>query len=131
MISAWQVYWVMQLDSIISITGWLSFFGCFFGGIGFIVHRVARSMDDEESKAVAAATWLSKPVLMLGLLSLFANGFLPSSKTAAAMIVLPAITSDMVIDTVSPEARELYGLAKGALKNLGAKDKAAEPEKAK
>ena len=40
----------------------------------------------------------------------------PSSKTAAAMIVLPALTSEEVVGTVKSEAKEPYEMAKEALK---------------
>ena len=133
MVTAWQVYWAMQLDSILIVTGYLSFICTFFGGIGYLGHRVARvySEDDPDLKSVVASTWIAKPMFLIGILAIAANAFLPSSKTVAAMIVLPAITSETVIDNVTPEAKELYGLAKDALKNLGAKDKPVEPKKAK
>lgn len=131
MITAWQIYWVMQLDNILAVTSTISFFATSFGGIAYLAHRVAKTSgrEDDEAKLIANATWISKPMLAVGLLCIAANAFLPSSKTAAAMIVLPAITSDKVIETVTPEARELYELAKDALRSVSKKETAADAPK--
>ena len=112
MITAWQVYWVMQLDDI-RLFLLLVFSSLIFGVITF-----APLWIDKKDWHVAV-----KRTAIGSLLMLFLAVMLPSTKTAATMIVLPAITSDEVIDTVTPEAKELYGLAKDALKNLGAKNK--------
>lgn len=53
----------------------------------------------------------------------------PSSKTIAAMIVLPKITSPQAIDTVSKESRDIYELAKKALANLADGKPAAKDTK--
>lgn len=112
MITAWQVYWVMQLDTI------RLFILLVFGGLVFGIVTIAPVWIDKKDWHVAVKRTAIGSLLMLFLLT-----FIPSSKTVATMIVLPAITSDAVIDTVTPEAKELYGLAKDALKNLGAKNK--------
>jgi hypothetical protein len=52
----------------------------------------------------------------------------PSTKTVAAMIVLPKLTSPQALDTMGKEGQELYGLAKKALENL-ADDKKKEDAK--
>lgn len=112
MITAWQVYWVMQLDDI------RLFILLVFGGLifGVIIFTPVWIVEKDWHAAV-------KRTVIGSLLMLFLLTFMPSSKTVATMIILPTITSDEVIDTVTPEAKELYGLAKDALKNLGAKDK--------
>ena len=51
----------------------------------------------------------------------------PSSKTIAAMIVLPKITSPQALDTMGKESRDIYELAKKALSKL-ADDKPASTE---
>lgn len=49
----------------------------------------------------------------------------PSTKTVAAMIVLPKLTSPQALDAMGKEGQELYGLAKDALRKL-ADDKPKE-----
>lgn len=122
MISAWDVYWVMQLDSI----------GCAMvlfaalltvGGI-ILLWASCEDADKGDEGAEAVFKWSGRAFLF-GVFLGFASALVPSSKTAAAMIVLPAITSDAVVDTVAPEAAELYNMAKDALRDL-AKEKKAE-----
>lgn len=112
-ISAWDVYWVMQLDAIgvamvlISIVGMI-IVGCLFLG------------------------WLEKdvPGFVLALITpawgfaLLLAIFLPSTKTAAAMIVLPAVANN---ETVQTEAVDLCRLAKKALADaVGEEPEAAQ-----
>jgi hypothetical protein len=54
---------------------------------------------------------------------------MPSTKTIAAMIVLPKITSPQAINTMSKESRDIYDLAKRALTKLV--DDKPDQEKAK
>lgn len=70
-------------------------------------------MDDDYRmiKVAKSILSISIPLLIIGTL-------LPSSRTAAAMIVVPALTSKEVVEPVAGEAKELYDLAKEALKNL-------------
>lgn len=145
MISAWDVYWVMQLDSIggalTVLTGLvaLAFVCCFVVGL-----LNAGSNPDEwsapQNKAAAERekqigqkliSWL-KPLGAAFAVLLVTSALLPSSKTAAAMLILPAITSDNVVEAIKPEARELYDLAKDALRGLGkpeAKEAAKDGDK--
>ena len=112
MITPFQVYLVMQLDSI-------SFFSAFLF-VFFLVSIVFTLADyppDDDQKLLSV-----KRILKIELIcaSIFCSicAFMPSSKTAAAMIILPAITSDKVVNAVTPELKELYSLTKDALKNL-------------
>lgn len=119
MISAWDVYWVMQLDSI---GGGLVFVGliCLLSG-GFFS---AVALEQQ----VYRVLWLTVPVLGLGVACFLGNIFLPSSKTAAAMYIVPRLTSGEAIEAMKPEARELYELAKDAIREL-ATDKKRKVEK--
>jgi hypothetical protein len=143
MIDAWDIYWVMQLDSIGRSLRFIVFALFILSG-AFSIRAVwcsVQSPDDwlsEECKTAAAASRASEPaarsaairfgVAFLAVMSV--NALIPSSKTAAAMIVLPALTSESVVQTVAPEARELYELAKDALRNVS-KDKGAKEGEAK
>lgn len=110
--TAWQVYWVMQLDSI-GIG--LFFFGAAFLAAAGLILKVSEY--DEEPAFKPAGICFA-----IGLLILMGDAFLPSTKTAAAMVVLPAITSESATAAVAPEVRELYDLAKDALKHAAGKD---------
>jgi hypothetical protein len=127
MVSAWDVYWVMQADSIGIALGMLSF----FAGVGVVVLMLfgwlAKSDCNSEGIGIAMHRHL-RWVLPLFAVSLVSAALLPSSKTAAAMILVPALTSEQVIEPAGAEARELYDLAKQALRNV-ATQKQEEPAK--
>lgn len=141
MISAFDVYLVMQMDS----------FGSTFAGIGFLAAAMSvcsffawyfcasadpdewysegfkKAAENRKKRAPSMFSVFRKSAVVS--LAAFAIGsFIPSTKTAAAMIVLPAITSDRVINAVTPELRDLLDLTKGALRNMaGEKKDAHEP----
>lgn len=115
--SAWTVYWVLQLDSIRFVFVMLtilsliaSFLATVFGGL------MITGYGDEDKGNGAKLLSYAKRLWMAFVVSLLASNLIPSSKTAAAMIVLPALTSEEVVGTVKSEAKELYEMAKEALK---------------
>src|SRR5690606_27484916 len=108
----------MQLDSI--------GIGLVFSGTVFVVASVAMFAYVADVHQRVSAWGVILGLVGFGMWG--ANMFLPSSNTAAAMMVLPAITSESVVQTVAPETRELYELAKDALRSV-AKDKAPEHAK--
>lgn len=116
MISAFEIYLVMQLDTI------KFFVGFWTVSLAILTLAWCRSAADSKDDKMFA---LGKYPAMLAAVFMMLGAVLPNSKTAAAMIVLPAITSDSVIEKVTPEAAQLYGMAKDALRNLSKK----EPEK--
>lgn len=123
MISAFDVYLVMQLDHISSalcgifIFSIIAFLPCF--AISALPSSdCATEFDNELSRKCRKAAKL------LGITSIaicFIATFIPSSTTAAAMILLPKIASEKNMQVVGKEAGELYGLAKKALEKLGDK----------
>ena len=113
MISAWQVYLVMQLDSITSTA---TIIGTVLGACAFATGATGIMCEEDFLQNVGKKLlWVSVPLLTIATL-------LPSSRTAAAMIVVPAFTSKEVVEPVAGEAKELYNLAKEALKNLAKKE---------
>ena len=124
MISPLEVYLVMQLDAIIS--GLFVIIGFAVFTIGAIALAIALERDDTSStnpeylQLVARHRKLGKLACAMAALIIVAN-LIPSSRTAATMIVLPAVTSREVAEVVGPEAKELYNLAKDALRSLGTK----------
>lgn len=116
--SAWTVYWVLQLDSIrfvfilLAILSVLAaFLTTIFGGM------MSTGYGDEEKGNGAKLLGYAKRLWVAFAALLIAANLTPSSKTAAAMIVLPALTSEEVVGTVKSEAKELYEMAKEALKD--------------
>lgn len=120
MISAFTVYLVMQADAI----GFSSCFaGCCFGLIGALLWLFGMDYENEKQEKIGRA------LAIFGVLTFVAGVLIPSTKTATAMLIVPAITSGEVIEMATPEARELYDLAKGALKSFGADKCPKEVEK--
>jgi hypothetical protein len=117
MISAFDVYLVMQLDSIKDAIAaiMVALFCLVFAQVLFLI------IEEVYSKALLI---LSSLLLVA---SITAFSFIPSSKTAAAMMIIPKLTSLEAIETVNPEVKELYDLAKGALR--GVVEKNVEKEK--
>jgi hypothetical protein len=111
------VYLVLQLDSIIFAAGLSSVVAAVATFVFGLYHLFAHiEGDDPMPGATSALKW----ALGLSLCALLVVTFLPSTKTAAAMIVLPALTSPQVTEPLGREAGELYQLAKDALKRAGA-----------
>lgn len=103
MITAWDVYWVMQLDSIAAL-----FFGlAIVGACVAVIAGIATLCEDWRPKKSLAVVYSCALVAVT-----LAAALTPSSKTAAAMIVLPAIANN---ETLHAEAGKLYELAKKAL----------------
>lgn len=115
-LTPFQVYLVMQLDSINTLAFVFGVLSAIVFTISFICYVVNNASSKKEEAACAEmALGIAKKVGVLAALSLILGTFLPSTKTAAAMIVLPAIANNEAIQT---EAGELYGLAKEGLRNL-------------
>ena len=117
--NAWQVYWVMQLDSI--------GIGIFLFGLVLILLGLLALVFAADGCDESLSPRFVLGVIASGALLWFVDMFLPSTKTAAAMIVLPAITSESATAAVAPEVRELYDLAKDALRHAAGKDEKKQP----
>lgn len=121
-ISAWDIYWVLQLDSLNATVSLI--------GVAFLAAGVAaliatgfhagnddfscnRGKDDERKATRRRIMKIPAVALPASALLFVATGFLPSTKTAAAMYIIPAVANN---ETLRQEASELYGLAKEALK---------------
>lgn len=110
MISAWNVYLVMQLDSIVVAAFGMAVILGIAAIICTIVAAIAGAEGEPLAPRMARAT---KSVSAAFFVAVLASALLPSTKTAAAMIVLPAMANN---ETLKREADDLYGLAKQALK---------------
>lgn len=127
MISAWDVYWVMQLDSISGLFEWIAWLSVpvtvGLAWIGALISDIGSNQTDDEKILWARAVQWIKRTAALGIACAVTASFIPSTKTAAAMIVLPSIANN---ETLHREAGELYGLAKQALKEAVSGDAPAK-----
>jgi hypothetical protein len=117
MISAFDVYLVMQLDSIKAALGMLS-----FASLASVILAVIFLADTNDEDLAKTAIYYGKRIVVAAVAFALLCCATPSSKTAAAMIILPAVTSEQVTTVLSAEGQELYGIAKEALKGLLEKD---------
>jgi hypothetical protein len=121
MISAFEVYLVLQLDSISNGLNFLTLLaGCAVIGL-YVIGFFCKYEEYEDSDSYNVGVSLHQKVPKAGalFLSLFiVNALFPSTKTAAAMIMLPVITSKDVIEPIAGKAKEFYTLTKEALKSL-------------
>lgn len=115
--SPFLVYLLFQSDSISAALTIIAVIAGLAFCIAVPVKMAAKfDMDTDDGAAIAyktsrAAIWVCPFLIAAGI-------FMPSTKTIAAMIVLPKITSPQAIDTMSKESRDIYDLAKKALANL-------------
>jgi len=109
----------MQADSIKELFVLGGFFLCF---VFFSVAAFVWAEVDEVPKKMFSFVFAGVGFLVVGSL-------IPSSKTLAAMIVLPAITSEEVVSIIKPEAKELYELTKDALRSMATEKSIEETEK--
>lgn len=131
MISPLTIYWIMQLDRIAFTSRLLAVLLL----VGFIVTALcwadfASDADwyegrhrDRALEGARRFRRLSLACAISAVFLFFTSAFIPSSKTAAAMVLIPAIANN---ETVQKEAGELYQLAKDGLKELVKPD---EPKK--
>lgn len=116
MISSWEIYWVMQLDTINNFAGFASFIGLI--GVPFVWGFVLSETEGMATRIAASA------ITTMWAFALSLAVFLPSSKTAAAMIVIPAIANN---ERFQAEAGDLYQLAKQGLQKLVAEEQDKKP----
>lgn len=133
MISPWEIYLVLQLDTIgttLGVTSALLGVSALVAGLwGGFEKSMSNSFPELEMSKRERANgdrlhgW-AKRLAIFAVPILALNALLPSSKTAAAMIIIPAIANN---ETIQKEAADLYGLAKEALTEAIKPD--AEPKK--
>lgn len=128
MVTPWEIYWVLQLDSInnaissVAILSTIAALALWFIGICFSFANPDEWFAEENKASSRHMLALSKPVMKWALRITLALvtpssvlcAFLPSTSTMAAMIVAPKIINS---PTVQHEAGDLYKLAKQALEN--------------
>lgn len=112
MISGWDIYWVMQLDSIRTGLFMLSLLLCM---LAIFSPSLAMILDVDADDFIAMVKKNYRKVLAVIAIPLFAAIALPSSRTAAAIIIIPAVAND---EAIQKEAGDLYQLAKDGFRQL-------------
>lgn len=130
LISPFEVYFILQLDSI--RTAFVPIM--IVSGLAFIISFILMCVNADESyntevKYYAFGKRMMKFATPCVLFALAGLTFIPTTKTAAAMVLLPAITSEAVTTPLTREAGELYDLAKQALKKAVNDEDTPETEK--
>ncbi len=139
MISAWQIYLVMQLDSISAALTVISIALVIASIVAAFKYDTAKSLReiwDNSRTSYGAADYNKydarmrsagrtfKKAITISATSMMLAALLPSSKTAAAMIVIPAIANN---ERFQAEAGDLYKLAKQGLQKIVADKKEEKP----
>ena len=116
MISPFVIYWISQLDSVITVSaafGIILSVTLAFCCIGYIVTRIEGDYSEVLDKLRYKLFLLACPFVLIAT-------FLPSSKTLAAMCIVPAIANNEKVKDVGDR---LYGLAVEWLDDLKPKKK--------
>ena len=129
------VYFLMMADDVKFALGFLAIVLGLATAVCFAGRAISSSIvyeSDIRDQSIDWRVWqtwvaLTKRVPWLFGVAIMISTFMPSTKTVAAMIVLPKITSPQAIDTMSKESRDIYDLAKKALTKL-ADDKPVQAE---
>lgn len=118
MISAWEIYWILQLDTFNLAAIFVGLFLFCLAVIFYIYGETTldegqKENSDEKIKEGKTHCKLGTLTGFLGCVLVLFSVFLPSTQTAATMWLAPKIINNKQIQE---EASELYGLAKKALK---------------
>jgi len=110
-ISAWDVYFVMQMDGFIKFFSTISIIMVIYGIFNFMHALDCREKQKNEASLFFANR--GKVVILIAIFLYFCAVVIPDTKTLASMKILPIISkSEFVNETLSKEAKELYDLTK-------------------
>lgn len=99
-ITALDIYWVTALDSIREALHVLTLCFGLVGAVGLILYGISGG---EVKMGGRFAAWLLPVAAVL----LLAQAFIPSTRAAAAMVVLPAIVNSEAVQTLPTELTTL------------------------
>ena len=102
-VTAWQMYWITRLDSIntfVVVSAFL-FFTVFGGSLATILANV---YDSSKFRVITATS------LILAVLFGVSAAFIPSTKDAAAIIMIPEIANNQDVQDVVKTAPQLLNL---------------------
>lgn len=99
-ITAWDVYWVTRLDQIKCALYILMVCTAMLGGLGLLFFTISEG-------SLRAGKWFAAWLLPLAAALLIVQAFVPSTRSAAAMVVLPAIINSEAVQTLPAEITQL------------------------
>ena len=119
---AWTVYWLFQLDSIKEFFGVFGLSGLFFALLVLLIFigygLRFESYQNKKLEELGKTLHFWSPFIALAwILCAVVATFTPSTKTMAAIIVLPKIVSAQNIEVVSKDAGDIYKLAMVRIKD--------------
>ncbi len=99
-LTAWNIYWITRFDSIQAVLRILALACGVFGFVGLLGYALS-----EGTLKVAGtfAKWLLPTTAAM----LLVAAFVPSTRSAAAMVVLPAIVNSEVVQQIPTELTTL------------------------
>lgn len=121
MITSLDVYLVMQMDAILAVfkvTSIISLILLAILSLFLLIPCLDGLGPDDVPSFIKIAI---KRVAIVLVASTIGSALFPSSKTVAAMLILPALSSPEVLHPIGEEFRELYDLAKDALRGVAEK----------
>jgi NhaP-type Na+/H+ or K+/H+ antiporter len=133
--NAFEVYLMMLCDDVITACIFASVFG-FIGGIATAIATsirfscVVKNADGSYVNDSDYRTWVAfkkwrNTLLPIAFISTFTAVFVPSTKTVALMVAIPALTSPQAQQTykqVGGDAQQLFDLAAKALQKAAGKN---------
>jgi hypothetical protein len=134
-----QTYFLFQIDSIINCINWIGFFLMIigFGFCSVISFVVAMCVSECHSIFPEPAEIVIKKMLkrgvtigFVGIIITLTSHLMPDRNTIIAMNVIPAITSEKAINTMTDETGEIYDMFKDWIKTQ-IKDEAKKELEAK
>jgi|ERR1700761_727452 len=132
--SPFLVYLMMQADSITNALVVISIItGCLFV-FGIAIYVITKGCADHDAEAESVNRAIASPLKYVSIvfgISMLMDALMPSTKTIALMVVLPKVTSPQAIDAMGSEAKDVYLLAKDALRTLAKDGSDKKDEKAK
>lgn len=109
MINAFELYCILKLDDICTTLVVLAF----VTGVVFLPTLIIAYANEIESKKLES---LSKNILFFFTVpAMLISSLCPTTKQAAAMIVIPKIATQENIEYLNQESKELYSIAKEAI----------------
>ena len=99
-LTGWDIYWITRLDSIKTALQALITIGGVSGAIGIFIYAVSGGLAKE-------AGAFAKCVLPLAAVLLILSSFVPSTRSAAAIAVLPAIVNSEAVQQLPVELTTL------------------------
>ena len=105
-----EVYWVMQMDSILTPLYIINVVAIAFGIVSAVIYIFLLSDDEAEAVLRRGVRRVVLCSLVVFFFTLPPCMFLPDTKTLAAVKLIPAITNGEAMQRLSEDGKEIYHL---------------------